>query len=82
MANTVTIGARITEDLAEELQKLAEATGRSRSWLISDALKSYVRAERDFLAAVDEGLQDIEAGRTTAHEQIETEFRKRYRDRG
>lgn len=82
MTSTVTIGARISEDLADELQKLAEATGRSRSWLISDALKSYVRAERDFLQAVDEGLQDVEAGRTTPHEQVEQEFHKRFRDRG
>src|SRR5207248_11633862 len=45
-----------------ELERLAEATGRSKSWLINEALRSYVANEQQFLAAVEEGKQAPRAG--------------------
>jgi predicted transcriptional regulator len=35
---TVTIGTRISEELDRDLAKLSIATGRSKSWLVADAL--------------------------------------------
>jgi predicted transcriptional regulator len=39
MTKSVTIAARVDADLDHELARLAEATGRSKSWLISEALR-------------------------------------------
>ena len=63
MAKTITIAARIDADLDCELERLAAATGRSKSWLISDALRSYVANEQQFLAAVQEGKQALRDGK-------------------
>ena len=65
MAKTITIAARIDADLDCELERLAAATGRSKSWLISDALRSYVANEQQFLAAVQEGKQALQDGKNT-----------------
>ena len=42
MSKSVTIPARVDADLDSELERLASATGRSKSWLINEALQSYV----------------------------------------
>lgn len=55
MPKSVTIAARIDADLDRGLERLASATGRSKSWLINEALRSYVANEQQFLAAVEAG---------------------------
>ncbi len=74
---SITIGARISEDLDGDLRRLASATGRSRSRLIADAIRSYVDSEKEFLAAVEEGIEALEQGRLVDHEVLATEFRRR-----
>ena len=41
-------------DLDGALSRLAVATGRSKSWLINETLRSYVANEQQFLTAVVE----------------------------
>lgn len=56
MPKSVTIGARISEDLDIDLRKLAVVTGRSKSRLVADAVSAYVSAEKELAEALDEGL--------------------------
>ena len=74
-----TIAARVDDTLASELDQLAHQTGRSRSVLIEQALRSYVANEREFLAKVDAGLADLEAGRLTDHQTVAAAIRRIYR---
>ena len=67
MAKSVAIAARVDADLDDGLERLAAATGRSKSWLISEALRSYVASEQRFLVAVDEGKQKLRDRRTLNH---------------
>jgi len=67
MTKSVTIAARVDADLDGQLDRLAAATGRSKSWLISEALRSYVANEQQFLAAVEEGKQALRDGKTLDH---------------
>lgn len=67
VAKSVTIAARVDADLDDELERLASATGRSKSWLVNEALRSYVATEQQFLAAVEEGKQALRDGRTVDH---------------
>ncbi len=78
---TVTIGARISEALHRDLAKLAAATGRSKSWLVADALSSYVQSEKAFIEAVEEGIRAAEEGRLVDHDAVVAEFERRYRSR-
>jgi predicted transcriptional regulator len=78
---TVTIGARISEELDRDLARLAAATGRSKSWLVGDALRSYVQSEKAFVEAVEEGIKAADEGRLVDHEAVVAEFERRYRSR-
>ena len=78
---TITIGARISEELDRDLRKLSAATGRSKSWLVAEALQGYVDAEREFIEAVEQGIQAADAGRLVDHEAVVAEFGRRQRSR-
>ena len=77
---TVTIGARISKELDRDLAKLSAATGRSKSWLVADALASYVESEKAFIEAVEEGIKAYEEGRVVDHETVVAELERRYRN--
>ena len=78
---TITIGARIDEQLDRDLRTLAAATGRSKSWLVAAALKSFVEAEKEFIEAVEEGIEAANEGRLLDHATVVAEFERRYRSR-
>jgi len=46
------------------LEKLAEATRRSKSFLSNEALEQYLSAEEAFIASVERGKADMAADRT------------------
>jgi predicted transcriptional regulator len=73
----VTISARIPEELSEELSALAQALRRNRSWVIEEALRDYIAAERQFLEAVDEGIRAAEAGDVIPHAAVVESMRER-----
>jgi predicted transcriptional regulator len=78
---TITIGARISEQLDKDLRTLAVATGRSKSWLVAEALKSYVESEKEFIEAVQEGIKAADEDRLVDHDVVIAEFERRYRSR-
>jgi predicted transcriptional regulator len=76
MSKSITLAARVDADLDAELSRLASATGRSKSWLINEALRSYVANEQQFLAAVEEGKQALKDGRVIEHETVVAAFNR------
>ena len=74
MNKPVSIGARIPTELDEKLAALAQATGRSKSWLTHQALERYIEDEMDFVAKVQEGLKAAAEGRLTDHEEVVAEM--------
>ena len=76
MPKTVTIAARIDADLDQDLERLASTTGRNKSWLINEALRSYVANEQQFLAAVEEGKQALRAGQVVDHATVVAAFER------
>src|ERR1700681_3516906 len=77
MERTVTIGARIDADLYQNLDRLAQATGRSKSWHLSEALRTYIASERDFIEAVQAGLNDAKAGKILDHDEVKRRLARR-----
>jgi predicted transcriptional regulator len=81
MPKTVTIGARINAMLDADIAQLAVLLNRPKSWIIERALEAYVAAEKQFIEAVQEGIDAAEQGKTKPHEEvmerIETKIRTR-----
>jgi predicted transcriptional regulator len=76
MSKSVTIAARVDADLDAELERLASATGRNKSWLINEALRSYVANEQQFLAAIEEGKQALRDGKVVDHATVVEAFER------
>jgi predicted transcriptional regulator len=60
--NTVPTSVRLPEDLVGRYTKLAEATGRTRNFLMQEALEQYIEQEEWQLTQVDEVLAELDAG--------------------
>ncbi len=73
------VTARVDDDLVAELDALAQITGRTKSTLISQAIRSYVASERAFIMKVEAGLADFEAGRTVDLEAVVAAVRRSIR---
>lgn len=70
MTKPVVISARIDEATAALLDKVAAAQGRSRAWLVANAVKRMAEEEAAYMAYIQEGIDDIEAGRVHTHEEV------------
>jgi predicted transcriptional regulator len=71
---TVSISARVTESLRDQVDALAEALDRDRAWIVEQAVKRYLEDESAFIAAVQRGLVDARAGRVTEHDAFMAEL--------
>lgn len=74
MSKSTTLAARVDAGLDAELDRLAAAKGRTKSWLINEALRSYVANEQQFIAAVEEGRQALREGRAIDHQTVVAAF--------
>ena len=66
----ITISARVPGELGQQVDQLAAATNRNRSWVVEQALRAYLAREMQFLAAVREGIEDYQAGNTVSHADV------------
>ena len=58
------IALRLPEDMLKDVEAIAAATERTRSWVIVRALKYYLAAEGGDILEVSRGLDDVKHGRT------------------
>jgi predicted transcriptional regulator len=77
MAKEITISTRVTEEMAVQLDQLAEQLGRSRSWLLHEALQSYLDSEQQFIDAVHQGMSELAQGKVVPHEQVVADWAQR-----
>ena len=76
--------AHVPQDLARDVDALADRLDRPRGWIMNEALSLYVDLERKRHALTVEALEEVDAGRTLSHESVETwaaSLRKRRRGR-
>jgi predicted transcriptional regulator len=76
MPKTVTLATRVDADLDGELSRIAAASGRTKSWLVNEALRSFVAHEQQFLAAVEQGKQALLEGRVVDHATVVAAFNR------
>jgi predicted transcriptional regulator len=70
MSSPKTISFRIAPERVAQLDKIAKAMDRDRSYLLNEAVESYLSEQVRFAAMVEEGREDIRNGRTFSHEEV------------
>lgn len=70
MSTPRTISFRIDSDKVATLDKIAANMQRDRSFLLNEAVDSYLAWEADFERSVLEGLKAAREGRVIAHEEV------------
>lgn len=68
------ITVRLDEQTRAELDALARATDRDRSFLVSEAIDAYLALHRWQLAHIGEGLRQAEAGEFASEADVEAAF--------
>ena len=71
-----TINVRLPEALYNQLEELAKATARTKSFLAIDALTNYLQSESWQIRDIREGIQEADAGEFATDLQVEAVFAK------
>ena len=71
-----TINVRLPEALYNQIEELAKATARTKSFLTIDALTSYVERESWQIHDIHEGIKEADAGEFATDEQVKGVFAK------
>jgi predicted transcriptional regulator len=77
MTKEITISTRVTEELAEKMDRLSEQLGRTRSWVLHEALQVYIASELEFIDAVQDGLNDLSQGHLVDHDEVVADWSRR-----
>ena len=77
MSNTVQLNARVDKDIADQLDRLADLTGRKKVWHLNEALRIYIEYETQFIEAVERGRADARAGRVRDFDEYAAELKQR-----
>ena len=66
---------RLPKGTKERLQKLADATGRTKAFLAQDAIERYLELESWQIKAIQEGLKAVDEGKIVSLENIKAEWK-------
>jgi len=72
MANTrsATLSIRLKSETKRRLARLAEASGRSSNFLISDAVETYVADQERMLAEIRQADRQVKSGHYVRHQDM------------
>ncbi len=68
MSSTITL--RLDNEVKSKLEKLAESTHRSRSFLAAEAIKAYVESNDWQVAEIHQALKEADAGDFASQEEV------------
>lgn len=71
-----TINVRLPETLYDQIEELAKATERTKSFLTIDALTRYVEREAWQIRDIHEGIKEADAGEFATDDQVKAVFAK------
>ncbi len=71
-----TINVRLPEALYNQIEELARATARTKSFLTLDALTHYVERESWQIRDIHEGIKEADAGEFATDDQVKDVFAK------
>lgn len=71
-----TINVRVPEALYNQIEELAKATSRTKSFLAVDALNNYVQSESWQIRDIHEGIKEADAGEFASAGEVRAVFAK------
>jgi predicted transcriptional regulator len=75
MSHVVTI--RISDESKDRLERLCNYTRRSKSFIAGEAIQEYIDKKLWIMEALEEGLQDLEKGDISTHEEVLAEWKEK-----
>jgi len=68
----ITLSVRVPAELRDQLEHLAEATGRTKSFLAVEALRSYLEIQAWQVQAIQMAIEEADSGKAkfASHEQV------------
>jgi RHH-type rel operon transcriptional repressor/antitoxin RelB len=63
--------------VAKKLELLVKATARSKSYLVAEAIESYVEDQAWQIEAIEEGIKEADKGKFATERQVKKTFKKR-----
>jgi predicted transcriptional regulator len=82
MADSKVLTLRLEPKLTKQLDKLAEATQRSRSFLIAEAVREYIALNEWQIEETRKALAEADRGEFASVEEVKKTFQKRSRRAG
>ncbi len=70
MVSNAALSFRVDPKKARAIDDLAKATDRPRSWHLEQALDAYLEVQAWQVKHVQEGLTELQAGKSVAHEDV------------
>lgn len=74
MSSVLTV--RVADEVKDQMAVLAEATGRSRSWIAAEAIKQYLDIESWQIGEIRQALAEADAGEFVSEAEMEQVFNK------
>jgi predicted transcriptional regulator len=68
--DTTTLTMRVRSALKKRLEKLSRSTGRSRSFLASEALSVYLDVNEWQVSGIKAALSSLDSGKGLAHQRV------------
>jgi predicted transcriptional regulator len=65
---------RLDQETLRQIDAIAASEGRSRSWILQQAIKDALEIRASYEAAVQKGIEQARAGQFATEEEIETAF--------
>lgn len=66
---------RLTSETLDHITFLANATNRSKSYLLQEAVEQYVQREKAVVDEIRQGLDAMNEGRTVSHKVVKERLR-------
>lgn len=73
---TTTLTLRVPSAMKEQLDKLADATHRSKSYLAGEAIRQYLELESWQIGEIQQALQEADASDFASDEEVAAVVRK------
>jgi len=74
---SATVSAKLEPSIAEKLDLLAKATARSRSFLVAEAIETYVKDQAWQIKAIQEGIEEADNGKFANDKEVTKTFKNR-----
>jgi predicted transcriptional regulator len=73
---TATVSAKLDPKIAKKLELLVKATARSKSYLVAEAIETYVEDQAWQIEVIKEGIKEADKGKFATESQVKKTFKK------